>query len=175
MRGGVAKRTRSSAGFSLLEIVVVLAILGILIFVLVVSQRETDTYERKHPIDLATLPDKSLVVARVRHDVWDASELPRRYLDYTFDESTLITRREDRETREQITVVYDFSARDKVRRIEYGPNDEQRNEWETHGGPRYHVELMQLGDSYAIRLKGYATSGQLEVDQMIAPRVNNGA
>jgi prepilin-type N-terminal cleavage/methylation domain-containing protein len=162
-------------GFTLIEVVVALAVLGILIAVLVSLGREQTEHERKIPLNLtASLPDRSTVIARVRRDVLDATDLPRKVGDFELDAQTLILEQTDHNTKERTYIVYDFTKGSSVRRLVLDTSGATKGEWSTGTTPRYDVSLTRLSSSYAVRLRAYDEKGSLVVDQIIAPRANNG-
>ena len=63
---------RRARGYTLLELVIAMAIFGIFLMILTVLTAEMRNYEKKLPINFMKHPQVSAVVSRLRKDVLDA-------------------------------------------------------------------------------------------------------
>src|SRR5204862_1996810 len=88
-RRTVVKRAR---GFTLIEIVVVLAIFGIFLWIVVVLTADMRAWEKRMPVNFMTHPQISAVVSRLRKDVPDAAGpyYPDTYGNYSLSSKLLL-------------------------------------------------------------------------------------
>lgn len=160
-------------GFTLIEIVVTLAIIGILILIFAVSQREALTWDRTNRIDYFRLPDQSAVLTRLRRDILDTVEYSQPFAGYRQTDRTLLLIHFDRDQKERHVIVYDFSTSKKARRIEYLEKDSGApiSDWTANETPDYTVNLYNAGTAApGVRILGRGDGGLLVVDQIMVPR-----
>lgn len=167
-------------GFSLIEMVVTVAIVGVLVMILVALQRELVLFDRSTRVDLFTQPNTSAVLHRVRRDVLDARNyVDESYAGYEPGAKILMLDYppEQKGGEESYVVIWDFSEEGKAKRFEYV--DEQKvSEWSTSAGATYEVGAYQMcapGSGcfgpYFVRLIGTDSKGQMVVDERVAPAV----
>lgn len=171
---------RSERGFSLIELVVTVAILGFLVMMLVSLQRELVLFDRKTRVELFTQPNTSAVLHRLRRDVLDAKNyVVERHGDYEPNESVLMLDfpRNRRNAQESYVIVWDFSEKGIARRVEL-VDEEKVSEWSTESGATYSISAYQIclpdrgcGGPYFVRLLGRDAKGELVVDERVAPAV----
>jgi prepilin-type N-terminal cleavage/methylation domain-containing protein len=169
---------RRSAGFTLLEIVVAMAIFGIFLLVIGILTSEMRSYEKRLPVNFMRHPQISAVVARVRRDVLDAhGSKPYRnsHGEYTMSPKTLILE-SVQATGGVETVVWDFSKPGEVRRISY--NVGVASEWVARGVPEDFSSSVTLdavdipGRPYGVRLIAKDRNGRIAIDQILQPRAH---
>jgi prepilin-type N-terminal cleavage/methylation domain-containing protein len=177
-------RETRQRGFSLVELIVTVAIMGILIFMLVALQRELVTFDRKLKVDLFSQPNTSSVLHRIRRDVLNAQRYhpEEPYADYEWSETTMLLDypldRAEGATK-SFVVVWDFTEPDLAKRIEL-VDEKVVSEWSTTSGARYELNydyricrptepLPSCGGPQFIRLLGYDSKGGLVVDEKVAP------
>jgi len=164
------------AGFTLLEVVVVVALFGVFLWIIVVLTNDMRTWEKKMPVNLMSHPMVSAVVSRVRKDVEDAQEprFPKQIpgTDWTrSDKVLLVTIFTDAGT---YTVVWDFTKPNEVTRLTYIANQEQ-SRWTAHATPLFSVAYqpdIDADDPLAIEIRANDEKGKLAVDQVIFPRTH---
>lgn len=170
-------------GFSLVELIVTIAIMGFLIFMLVALQRELVTFDRKLKVDLFSQPNTSAVLHRVRRDVLNAVQYhpEEPYADYEWSQTTMLLDYpldRARGATKSYVVVWDFSEPETAKRIEL-VDEKIVSEWSTASGARYELNYdyricspgfppVCSGPQF-IRLLGYDSKGGLVVDEKVAP------
>ena len=169
---------KRSRGYSLIELVVAVAILGFLVFIMVALEREIVSWDRKTRLDLFTQPESAKVIHRFRKDVMDAKKYHSGKLDdYEQSDTTLLLDLQDDKS-----VVWDFSNGDVVKRIEYDKGT-AGVEWTSKTRVTFRVTAYQIcipsGDpdvppscsgTYFTHLIGSDRKGNVIVDQIVIPR-----
>jgi prepilin-type N-terminal cleavage/methylation domain-containing protein len=166
----VVKRER---GFTLIEIVVVLAIFGIFIWIIVILTADMRAWEKRMPVNFMTHPQISAVVSRLRKDVADARwpYYPNSLGTWQQGPATLIldTLREAGTTE---TVVWDFSKDGEVTRLAFVA-EQQQSAWKARGTPTFKIldyPIAEHPDS--VRIQAYDKDGKLAIDQIFQPRAH---
>lgn len=159
-------------GFSLLEVVVAMAILGVFIFISLSLTMELHKRERELRIDFHQHPQLMAVLARVRHDVVDAvAENPYAdpYRGYKNTSQTLVI-----ETLSGVggsqKVVWDFTTPGLVVRRMYNVGAERV--WAARGvALTWNIEpVANPTGNFGVRLTAVDKYGHTSVDQTYFPR-----
>lgn len=182
---------RRAAGYTLLEVVVAMAIFGMFIVAFFLLTAEMRTYEKRLPVNFMRHPQVISVVARLRRDVLDAHG-PKPYRSthdgYTMSEKTLIIESVQENGGVQ-TVVWDFSVAGEVRRRAY--NVGVATEWVARGVPEdFSSEVLidaaaiaknpaspnsgapPSGRPYGVRIVAKDRNGRISIDQILQPRAH---
>lgn len=165
----MVKRQR---GYSLVEMLVVIAVFGGFLMIMVIVTAEMKRVERKWPIDFLTHPDSSAVVARLRKDVADALYYPTEFEGYTQTPQTLLIYSLQRNGA-GYTVVYDFRQRGIVLRKAYS-GKVVVEDWTAHGVPAFLISDYTLDTGHiAVRLTAVDSGGNLAIDEIFIPRAHS--
>ena len=167
----VKRRGKAQSGFTMIEIVVTIAVLGALIIVLIVSQHETTTFDRKNKLDLFTHPDKSAVLVRFRHDVIDCGSIVPSFGGYTTTEKSAVLQKFDPETHKPTFVVWDFREPHTANRVELATDSTILSDWKANEVPDYVLSTYDTGSSVGLRLRAFDESGKPVIDEIVVPRV----
>jgi len=172
-RNGAPSMAPAGAGYTLLEVIVAMAIFGIFIFIMLSLTKELVTYERKLRVDFTRHPQIIAVIARMRRDVLDATGYPGAYDGYENTPKTLIL--------ETLTwnggvqkVVWDFSTPGVVVRRSY--NVGVMREWKARGVPAGFSAAVSIEDAPnpkgadGVHLKALDKYGRIAIDQIFLPR-----
>jgi prepilin-type N-terminal cleavage/methylation domain-containing protein len=167
---------RRGAGYSLMEVVVAMAIFGMFLFIILSLTTEMYSYERKLRIDFYRHPQIIAVVARMRRDVLDAfgsDPYKDSYDGYTNSSKTLIIETLTESGGTQI-VVWDFSAPEVVVRRAY--NVGAVREWKARGVPPEFSAGVSIDDApnpkgaAGVHLQALDKNGRIALDQIFLPR-----
>lgn len=171
----VTPRRSTQRGFTLLEVVITLAIFGIFLWIIVVLTADMRTWERRLPVNYMAHPQVAAVLSRLRKDVLDATTpyYPARYPDtnpiYTQSGTTLITYSLQESGFAQ-TIVYDFSTPGEVRRLAFSAGG-QVSDWVARGVPTFLITDFPIpGHPDSVRIRATDAKGQLAIDQILQPR-----
>ena len=164
-------------GYSLLEMVVTIAIFGVFLLIVTTVSLEMRTNEKRHAVDFMQNPQVIAVLSRLRRDVLDAFG-PNPYPgsagqgQYSQSSKTLII--------ETIvgggvqTVVWDFSKSGEVHRVSF--NVGVRSEWVARGLPPDFVASIDSievpGRPFGVRITAADKKGNLAIDQYLLPRAH---
>jgi prepilin-type N-terminal cleavage/methylation domain-containing protein len=170
---------RNERGYSMMEIVVVLAIFGVFLLILVIVTAEMNNYEKKMPVNFMAHPQVISVLSRMRRDVLDAfgaNPYPPAYPPgkdtYKQAPKTLIVTTLVGAGLQ--TVVWDFSTAGEVKRISY--NVGVPTEWVARGLPDDFAATFDAvetpGRPYGVRVQAFDKKGMLSVDEYFQPRVH---
>ena len=169
-----AGRGRSGAGFTLMEVVVVLAIFGVFLWIVVILTADMRTWEKRMPVNFMTHPQISAVISRLRRDVQDAagSYYFESFKQYTMSETTLIVYTlQARGTGE--TVVWDFSKEGEVTRRAFTDISGETTVWTAHGTPTFRVTDFPIPyHPDSVRIQAFDKDGKLAIDQIFQPRAH---
>jgi prepilin-type N-terminal cleavage/methylation domain-containing protein len=165
---------RRDRGFTLIEIVFTLAILGILILILARLEGDTSRFERQLRVDMFTHPEKSAVVSRFRSDVLDSKrdDFPSKFDEFEQKEDVLILKMHVAPKDPAKVVVWDFREAKKAKRLEYAGSTRQ-SEWIANEVPKFKVSTYTLPGTtapYFVRLQAFDSKENLVVDQIALPR-----
>ena len=164
--------SRKQRGYSLLEVVVALAVFAIFLFILATLTAEMRSYEQRLPVNMHRHPQVMAVMSRLRRDVLDSTEYKSQHDGYVSSSKVLIV--------ETVieggvqTVVWDFSNAGEVRRRAY--NVGVPTQWVARGLPADFASIdidairTNPGSPWAARIQARDSSGKLAIDSILQPR-----
>jgi prepilin-type N-terminal cleavage/methylation domain-containing protein len=174
---GSRQRT-AAAGFTLIEVVVSLAVFGIFILILVTMTAEMHDYERRYPVNFLAHPQVSSALGRIRRDVFSATDPyypdsfydPATKINYTQGKTTLILTVLQESGFTQ-TVVWDFSAKGEAWRRAYS-GTLTSSLWVARGMPSIELTDFPIDAHHpdSVRIKAVDDRGTLAIDQVYQPR-----
>lgn len=156
-------------GYTLLEIVVTLAVFGIFLWIVVVLTAEMRANEKRYPINYMAHPEVSAVMARLRRDIFDTTFYPHDFQGYERSPQTLLLYTIDQSGFGK-TVIYDFRTHGEVHRKEYNAT-QLTGEWVAHGVPDFHFDDFTLDTGQvAARITARDEQNRLAIDEIFVPR-----
>jgi prepilin-type N-terminal cleavage/methylation domain-containing protein len=167
-------------GFTLLEVVMTIAIFGMFLMMLATLTAEMRGQEKRYPVNFMKHPQIIAVLSRLRHDVidaWATDPYPNQYPPtgaalYTQSKKTLLINTLVGGGMQ--TVVWDFSKPGEVHRISY--NVGIGTEWVARGlPPDFGADLDAVevpGRPFGVRFMAKDAKGQLAIDQYYQPRTH---
>jgi len=165
----MVKRER---GFTLLEVIVSLALFGVFLLIITQLTREMNGYERRLPINFMAHPQVGAVLARMRRDVSDATApyYPDSYGTYTQSQKTLIVY-SLQSTGNAVTIVWDFTKPGESHRLAYSVGS-LTSDWVARGVPSSFIvsDFPIDGHPDSVRLQARDQKGILAIDQLFQPR-----
>lgn len=169
-------RRRRAAGYSLIEIVVALAVFCAFLAILFILTSEMRAHQKRMPINMMRHPQVSAVVSRLRRDVLDAhGKNPYHRTEYdgfTQSPKTLILDTLDSDDWSVLTIVWDFQKAGEVRRRQYRVG--KMTEWVARGLPadfsNLQIDAVKIDQPYAVRLTAKDKEGRLALDLVFQPR-----
>ena len=163
---------RRQRGFSLMEMVVAMAIFGLFIAILGTLTYEMYFVQKKWPVNYMSHPEVGGVVARVRRDVLDSLYYPTEFEGYTQTNQTLIVYVVGQDGFAK-TIVYDFRGGSNVKRLEY-KSKQLESTWVAHAMPTFRVGAYTLDTGQdAVRLTAKDPEGKVAIDQIFVPRAHS--
>jgi len=172
---------RRQRGYTLLEIVISMAIFAIFLAIFFSLTAEMRQWERKLPVNFMKHPQMISVLARLRRDIQDVqvpSSAGKIYLPshdgYTNGPKTLIV--QTLLPTGLQTIVWDFREPGVAKRIAY--NVAEKSEWVARGLPTeftsgVDIEAVKFeGRPYGVRLTAKDGNGKLAIDQILQPRTH---
>ena len=186
------RRAARRNGYSILEIVVAMAIFGVFMVVLFVLTAEMRSWERRLPVNYMRHPQVMAVIARLRNDVLDAhGRNPYRstHDGYSMSPKTLILETVHASGGARM-VVWDFSTPGEVRRRSYNVGEVE--EWVARGMPEgfsrdFVIDAVKIDDAtalsgsggssaaqrpYGVRIVAKDSNGRVGLDQILQPRAH---
>lgn len=158
-------------GYSLMEMVVAMALFSVFLFIIVTLTAEMRRNEKKWPVNFFTHPEVGSVLARIRRDVYDSTSLLQTYDIYTASATMLIlyTISADRQSAE--TVVWDFSKVGEVHRKAFRATL-LSSEWMAREVPAFtwKQELMPPNSEVDVHIQATDKEGKLAIDEIFVQR-----
>jgi len=167
---------RRLAGYTLLEVVVAMAVFGIFLMILGVLTVEMRSQEKRLPVNFLRHPQIITVVAKMRRDVLDAfgsDPYPETFRDYTQTPKTLIVQTMVGSGVQ--TIIWDFREAGVVRRQAW--NVGVPTEWVARGVPSdfnsIEVDAVGIpGRPWGVRITARDGKGRIAIDQILQPRAH---
>lgn len=160
-------------GYTLLEVVVSLAIFGIFLFLIAQLTREMTGYEKRLPVNFLAHPQVTAVLSRLRRDVLDATMpyYPESYEEYSQSDKTLILY-SLKEGGTAETVVWDFITAGEAHRRAFSVGN-MTSEWTARGLPAFEITNFPIpGHPDSVRIKAIDKNGLIAIDQILQPRAH---
>lgn len=172
-------RRRRERGFSLLEIVVSLAVFSAFIAIFFILTAEMRRWEKRLPANFLRNPQIISVIARMRRDVLDAQTPPGQpqpyvaeFAGFTNTEKTLVFETLLPNGTLQ-TIVWDFTEPGVVRRLAF-TGEKRESEWTARGLPRDFqavIGAVEFDDRpFGVRITARDSNGRIAIDQILQPR-----
>jgi len=167
-------RRRRARGYSLMEVIVAMALFGVFLFIIVTLTAEMRRNEKKWPVNFFARPEIGSIVARIRHDVLDATSFPDNIDTYSQSPTSLIVYTIDPDRSSGETVVWDFSKAGEVHRKVYKANH-LTTEWVAREAPIFVCTLPpppqpDSGDEQQVHIQALDKEGKVAIDQIFIPR-----
>ncbi|MDP9360661.1 MAG: prepilin-type N-terminal cleavage/methylation domain-containing protein [Acidobacteriota bacterium] len=160
---------RRARGYTLMEIVVTMALFGVFLFIIVTLTSEMHRNEKKWPINFFTHPEVGSVLARIRRDVFDSISLLDNFDTYTSSPATLIVYTINQDGTAE-TVVWDFSKPGEVHRKAYKATL-LSSEWMARSVPIFTSSQQPMPTGQvAVRIQAIDKEGKLAIDEIFVPR-----
>ncbi len=167
----------SRRGYSLLEVVVTIAIFGVFLLIMTTLSMEMRTNEKRHAINFMQHPQVIAVLSRLRRDVLDMPG-PQPYRanspDGKYSMSGKVLIFETLVNGGSQVIVWDLSTPGEVHRVSY--NVGVKTEWVARGLPPDLVaeidDIPQQGRADGVRIKAFDKKGNLAIDQYLLPRAH---
>ena len=172
MRSTLRCTLRRAAGYTLLEVVIAMAIFGMFLIVLAQVTAEMRHIERRLPLNMHKHPQVVAVLARMRRDVMDSTEYRSSYDAYTSSNKVLII--ETLVNGGVQTVIWDFQTPGEVHRVSY--NAGVPVTWVARGLPLGFSALdidaikVNSGSPWAAHITARDAKGRLAIDTILQPR-----
>jgi len=162
--------SRRARGYSLLEVVIVLAIFGVFLFILTTLTTEMHRNEKKWPVNFFSNPEVGSVILRIRRDVLDSTSFPDSIDKFSQSPTTLIVYTINQDGTAQ-TVVWDFSQPGQVYRAAFKATL-LSTEWKTHEDPIFitSLEPTESGNGQQVHIRAIDKQGKIAIDQIFVPR-----
>ena len=162
---------KRSSGYTLLEIVITLAVFGFFLMMIVSLTAEMRANEKRYPVNFMAHPEMSGVMARMRKDIYDTMSYTAEWQGYAQTHQTLIlyTLTEGGGAE---TVVWDFRTPAEVHRKAWVAT-ELRTDWVARGLPNFSVDIdtyrLPTGQD-AVRIQATDDQHRLAIDEIFVPR-----
>jgi prepilin-type N-terminal cleavage/methylation domain-containing protein len=161
---------RCARGYTMLEIVITLALFGVFLFIIVTMTAEMRRNEKKWPVNFFTHPETGSVLARMRRDIYDSTLRPDDFETYSNSSPlTLIVYTINSDGTAE-TVVWDFTTPGEVHRKAFKATL-LSSEWMARGLPMFTKTMQQMPSGQdAIRIQAMDKEQKLAIDELIVPR-----
>jgi prepilin-type N-terminal cleavage/methylation domain-containing protein len=161
--------TRRQRGFSLMEVVVSMALFGVFLFIVVIMTAEMRRNEKKWPVNYFAHPEANSVLARMRRDISDSTAILDNYQTFTSSESTIIVYTINQDGTGE-TVVWDFSTPGEAHRKGFKAN-QLSSEWTARGLPKFTAGTESLPSGReALRVRAVDKENRIAIDELFVPR-----
>jgi prepilin-type N-terminal cleavage/methylation domain-containing protein len=162
--------SRRARGYSLMEIVIAMALFGVFLFVLATVTTEMRRNEKKWPVNFFSHPEVGSALFRMRHDILDSTSFPDTFDKYSQSPTTLIVYTINQDGTAE-TVVWDFSQPGEVDRKAFKATL-LSSEWKTLEDPIFvsTLEPMESGGEQQVHIRAIDKEGKLAIDQIFVPR-----
>ncbi|MEA2568577.1 MAG: hypothetical protein QOI24_578 [Acidobacteriota bacterium] len=158
-------------GYTMMEVVVTLAVFGVFLFIIVILTAEMRSQEKRFPVNFLSHPDTSAVIARLRRDVYDAKSVPDAYQKYERSAKVVVLYCIREKTAE--TVVYDFRTKGEARRMTFS-TETLTSDWVAHAVPDFSVsyddEITSTGQMPTVHVTASDDKGRIAIDQILFKR-----
>lgn len=163
-------RRRRVRGYSMLEIVVVMALFGVFLFILVTVTAEMRRVEKKWPVNFLARPEVSSILARMRRDILDSTSFPDTIDKYSQSPTTLIVYTINQDGTAE-TVVWDFTQPGEVHRLAYKASL-LSTDWKAREEPIFvsSLEPMESGNEQQVHIRAIDKGGKIAIDEIFVPR-----
>jgi prepilin-type N-terminal cleavage/methylation domain-containing protein len=166
----VVKRA-AQRGYTMMEVVVTLAIFGVFLFIIVILTAEMKSQEKRFPVNFLSHPDTSSVIARFRRDVYDAKYLADAYQKYEKSPQVVILYCIRQGTGE--TVIYDFRTAGEAHRMTFS-TEAMTSDWVARAVPSFSVsyddEISSTGQTPLVHITAVDEKGRTAIDQILFKR-----
>jgi prepilin-type N-terminal cleavage/methylation domain-containing protein len=166
-------------GYTLLEIVISMAVFGMFLLIVATLTSEMRGFEKRMPIDFMSHPQVAAVVGRLRRDVEDvhgANPYPPSFGSYVQTPQTLILETVQPNGGVQ-TIVWDFSTPGAV--VRHATNVGITTDWTARGLPPqfskdFAIDAVNIpGRPYGVRVTARDQEGRIAIDQLFQPRAHD--
>ena len=156
-------------GYTMMEIVVTMALFGVFLFIIVTMTAEMRRNEKKWPVNFFAHPEVGSVLARMRRDIYDSTLRPPDFEAYSNTSPlTLIVYTINNDGTAE-TVVWDFTTPGEVHRKAFKATL-LSSEWMARGLPLFAVTTTTVGGHDWIRIQAMDKEKKLAIDELIVPR-----
>lgn len=170
---------RRERGYSLMEVIVAMAVFGIFLTVFFILTAEMRGWDRRLPMSMHKHPEMMSVLARLRRDVLDAnSKAPYEKTHGEYVSSAQVLILESVQANGEVhTIVWDFRTPGEAKRIAFDVG--VKREWTARGLPKdlSNIEIDALKTSssggWATRILARDGAGRLAIDQIYQPRATD--
>lgn len=155
---------RRYRGMTAVEVVIALAIFGVLLLILTSLQVEFLRFDRDADLRMLDHPQQLAVIERLRRDVQDSISYPLLWKEWLQGETTLILRLSEAEV-----VVWDFEQ-GRAERLSWS-GDDLKSRWSARGLQRFELAAAEgAPQRYGVRLRGFDGDERLVLEQVVFPR-----
>ena len=160
---------RRARGYTMMEIVVTLALFGVFLFIVVTMTSEMRRNEKKWPVNFFAHPEVGSVLARMRRDIYDSTVRPDSFETYSASPLTLIVYTINNDGTAE-TVVWDFTTPGEAHRKAFKATL-LSSEWMARGLPLFMATTHPMPSGQdAIRVQAVDKEKKLAIDELIVPR-----
>ena len=167
---------RRQRGYSLIEIVVAMAIFGAFLAVVFLLTAEMRFWEKRLPLNMHKNPQVISVLSRLRRDVHDAfggEPYAKKHDTFEASDKVLIVNVLDQDNGKR-TIVWDFRTPGEVRRREYQVGVYE--DWVSRGLPadfsNMEIDAIKVNavSKWATRIIAKDKEGRIAIDTILQPR-----